>query len=88
MTGLQEKAWVVYIVECRDETLYTGITNDVEKRLAAHNTGIGARYTRGRGPVRLVYRELCADRSEASKRERAIKRLTTAEKRLLIASRS
>lgn len=79
-------SWVLYIVECRDGSLYTGITNDLSRRLAAHDAGTGARYTRGRGPVRLRYRELCGDRGAASRRERAVKRLDRAQKLLLIAS--
>lgn len=72
--------WVVYILQCADQTLYTGITNNLERRLAQHEAGAGARYTRGRGPFTLVYREACADRSSASKRELAIKSLSREEK--------
>jgi putative endonuclease len=79
--------WTLYMVRCRDGSLYTGITNDLTRRLAAHDAGKGARYTRGRGPVELVYREACADRSRASQREYAVKRLTTAAKRALITRR-
>lgn len=78
--------WALYIVECRDGSLYTGITNNLEKRLAAHNEGTGARFTRGRGPVKLVYSENCADRSAATKRETAVKKLSRPEKLLLICS--
>ncbi len=78
--------WVCYLLRCADDTLYCGITNDLAKRLAAHNAGMAAKYTRARGPVALVYVEPCDDRSTASKRELAIKRLTRAEKLLLIAS--
>jgi len=78
--------WSCYILRCADDTLYTGITNDLEKRVAAHNEGTAAKYTRARGPVELVFIEDCADRSEASKRELAIKNLTRAEKLLLIQS--
>lgn len=74
----------VYILRCRDDTLYTGITDDVERRLKAHNSGKGAKYTRGRGPVELVYREEQPDKSAALKRERAIKKLTRREKLALI----
>lgn len=74
----------VYILRCRDDTLYTGITDDVERRLKAHNSGKGAKYTRGRGPVELVYREEQPDKSAALKRERAIKKLTRTEKLALI----
>ena len=78
--------WSCYILCCVDDTLYTGITNDLEKRLAAHNEGTAAKYTRARGPVELVFMEDCADRSAASKREMAIKSLTRAEKLVLIQS--
>lgn len=73
-----------YIVECADGTLYTGWTYDLDKRVAAHNAGRGALYTRLRGPVRLVYWECYATRSEAQRRELAIKRLRRAAKIKLI----
>ena len=75
-----------YILECADGTLYTGWTNDLKKRLAAHNAGQGAKYTRGRGPVRLVYYEAFADKEEALRREAALKRLSRAAKLALIES--
>ena len=75
--------WIVYMLECADNSLYTGITNNLERRLAAHAAGKGARYTKGRGPFRLVYRETCAGRAEASRRETAIKLLNRAKKRQL-----
>jgi putative endonuclease len=75
--------WIVYMLECADNTLYTGITNNLERRLAEHAAGKGARYTRGRGPFRLVYCETCQDRAEASRRETAIKVLARAKKRQL-----
>ena len=77
--------WQIYIIECRDGSLYTGITIDLEKRLAAHNAGKGAKYTTSRRPVRLVYREGAANRSEASKRENAIKKLSRDDKLALCA---
>lgn len=78
MTGM---AWWVYLVRCADGTLYAGITTDVERRLAEHNgEAAGARYTRSRRPVRLVYAEPAADRAEAARREAAIKRLGRAQK--------
>ncbi|MEJ5210698.1 MAG: GIY-YIG nuclease family protein [Burkholderiales bacterium] len=80
-----EPRWIVYMLRCRDGSLYTGITTDLAARLAAHNAGRGARYTRGRLPVTLVYQEPAADRSAALRRERAIKRLRPAAKRRLIA---
>lgn len=73
-----------YILKCRDGSYYTGWTNDMEKRLQAHNEGRGAKYTRGRGPVELVYREVFETKEEAMKREYAIKRMTRAEKERLI----
>ncbi len=75
----------VYVVECADGTLYTGWTTDVERRLKTHNAGRGARYTRERGPVRLVYVEEQSDRRAALKRELAIKRLSRERKLRLIA---
>ena len=75
----REKRYWVYILRCADGTLYTGITNDVPRRLAAHNSGRGAKYTRGRGPVELVYREACGEKSAALRREAAVKRLSREE---------
>ncbi|MGI6721126.1 MAG: GIY-YIG nuclease family protein [Anaerovoracaceae bacterium] len=74
----------VYIVKCKDETLYTGWTNHLEERIAAHNAGRGAKYTRSRRPVELVYFETFEDRSEAISRECAIKRLSRRQKQRLI----
>ena len=70
----------VYLLRCRDGSLYCGWTDDLERRLARHNTGKGARYTRSRKPVRLVWSEELADRSAALKREIAVKRLTRPQK--------
>lgn len=78
------KCWYVYIVECADGTLYTGITDDVESRILAHNSGKGAKYTKGRGPVNLKYKEELKDRSEATKREGEIKKISRKEKLTLI----
>ena len=77
-------AWHVYIIECSDGTLYTGITNDLDKRITAHNDGRGAKYTKSRRPVRLRFSEPAADRKNASQREYAIKSLRKAEKMRLI----
>ena len=77
-------SWKLYILRCGDGTLYTGITTDVEKRLEAHRCGKGAKYTRGRGPLEMVYREECGGHSEALKRELEIKRLPREEKEKLI----
>lgn len=75
-----EKSWKLYILRCGDGSLYTGITTDVEARLEAHRTGKGAKYTRGRGPLEVVYTEQCASKSDALKRERQIKALPREEK--------
>lgn len=79
-------SYFVYMAECADGTLYTGISTDVERRMAEHNAGTGAKYTRTRRPVRAVYVEEAADRSAASRREFEIKRLTRKEKEALVAS--
>ena len=79
-----ETTWKLYILRCSDGTLYTGITTDVEKRFAAHSAGKGAKYTRGRGPLELVYSEDCGDHSAALKRELEIKALPREEKMKLI----
>ena len=72
--------WIVYMLECADTSLYTGITKNLDRRLAEHAAGKGAKYTKGRGPFRLVYRETCQGRAEASRRETAIKLLSRAKK--------
>ncbi len=78
--------YYVYLLRCADGTLYTGFTNDLARRLAAHNAGRGAKYTRGRRPVELVYWESFSNKSSALRRECAIKRLSRAEKLSLIQS--
>ena len=78
------KQWCVYILKCKDGTLYTGSTDDFEKRLAAHRSGKGAKYTRGRAPLTPVYLEPCEDHSSACKREYAVKQLTRQQKLALI----
>ena len=80
--------WSVYILECADGTYYTGISNDVDKRIAAHAAGTGAKYTRGRGPFRLAYCEECGDRAAASRRELEIKSLSRPDKENLIGAGS
>ena len=80
-----EKKWVVYILQCKDDTLYTGSTDRLEHRLQMHRSGKGAKYTRGRGPLTLRYVESCTDRSHALRREHAIKNLTRQEKLALCA---
>lgn len=81
------KSWCVYLLRCAGGTLYTGITNDLAARLEAHRSGGGAKYTRGRLPLELVYREPAASRGEATRRERQIKRLSRAAKLALAAGR-
>ena len=76
--------WIVYVLRCRDGSLYTGMTNDLPRRLAAHRAGRGSAYTRSRRPVRLAYREGQPDRGAALRREAAIKRLTRAQKLALV----
>ena len=80
-----DKKWYVYMLRCGDGTLYTGIAADVQARLAQHRAGKGAKYTRGRTPLELVYTEECADKSTALKRELQIKALSREEKLRLIA---
>lgn len=76
--------WFVYMLRCRDGSLYTGVTTDVHRRLAAHRAGSGSRYTRARLPVRLVYLEHGGSRSAALRREAAIKRLDREAKLRLV----
>ena len=79
-----ESVWHLYILRCKDDTLYTGITTDVEKRFQQHQSGKGAKYTRGRAPLELVYREVCGSHSDALKRELEVKALTRERKLQLI----
>ena len=79
-------SWYVYMLRCGDGTLYTGITDDVQRRLAVHRAGKGAKYTRGRGPLELVYTEELPDKSAALKREIQIKKLSRPEKLALCAN--
>jgi putative endonuclease len=78
--------WFCYLVQCADGTLYTGITTALARRLALHNAGRGAKYTRGRRPVRLVYVESHSSRAAASRREFAIRRMSRVQKSQLMAS--
>jgi len=83
--------WLVYMVRCADGTLYTGITNDVSRRVAEHNGEVsgkdkGAKYTKVRRPVTLVYQQPCADRSAAARAEAALRTLSRQEKLALIES--
>lgn len=86
MVSASEGAWHVYILQCADGTLYTGASNDVTARVDEHNRGRGAKYTRSRLPVGLVYLEATGARSAALRRERQIKRLTRSAKFELIGS--
>jgi len=83
-------SWCVYIVRCADDSLYTGIATDVQRRTAEHNhdDALAAKYTRVRRPVVLVYQEACASRAEAARREHAIKHLSRREKLALIELRN
>ena len=76
--------WMVYILECKDGSFYTGITNNFKKRLEMHISGTGSKYLRGRLPVKLIYKESLSNRSQASKREIEIKKLNKKEKQLII----
>ncbi len=87
--GPTNKSWYVYMVRCSDGTIYTGITNDIEARIAKHNNGSGARYTAQRRPVKLVHTETLGNRSNAMKREAQIKRWNRRQKEsLLLKSKS
>lgn len=83
---LEEKQNVTYMLRCSDGTLYTGWTNNLDKRLREHNAGQGAKYTRGRRPVTLVYAEMWDTKQEAMRREVQIKKLTRKEKEKLVSS--
>ena len=82
-----KQVWQLYILQCGDGSLYTGITTNIEKRLAAHESGKGAKYTRGRAPLKLVYTEKLGSKSKAAIREAEIKSLERAEKLKLIEKR-
>jgi putative endonuclease len=81
-----DKSWVIYLLECKDGSLYIGITNDLEKRLACHNAGLGAKYTRGRRPVTLLEFKTVESQSEALKLEYQIKQLPKLKKRAFFKS--
>ena len=88
MIEISEKKWIIYLLECGDKTLYCGITNNIDNRLKQHRGEIqgGAKYTRSRGPIKLVYSEKTKSRSDAQKREIIIKRMSKEEKLKLISS--
>lgn len=81
------RGWRVYVLLCGDGSLYTGVTNDLARRLSAHSRGQGGRYTRSRLPVALLHEERARDRSAALRREAQVKRLTRAEKLALVSPR-
>jgi putative endonuclease len=85
-TKIKDTLWYVYVLECEDGTLYTGVTTDLARRFEEHQSGRGAKYTRSRGAKRIVYTEPCESRSQAFKREAEIKRLSRAQKIRLIKS--
>ena len=78
--------WFVYMLRCRDNSIYTGITNNLDKRIGTHMSGYGSKYLRGKLPVELIYKENFSDRSSASKREIEVKKLKKKDKELLIKS--
>jgi|TARA_B110000027_G_C16090497_1_gene288173 putative endonuclease len=80
----KQQSWFVYILLCSDNTLYTGITNNIDKRLEDHQRGVGAKYTKGRSPISLLFKERHPNRSSASKRESEIKSLTKKQKLTLL----
>ena len=82
-----EKNWYLYILRCGDGSLYTGITTDVSRRLEAHRRGRGAKYTRGRGPLELVYQQTCGTHSDALRRELEVKAMTRVEKEQMVFKR-
>jgi putative endonuclease len=82
-----DRTWHVYLLRCADGTLYTGVTTDPDRRLAEHNRGTASRYTRGRRPVEMVHREACGNRSEALRREAAVKGMSRVDKLCIIKSK-
>ena len=79
-----DKQWKLYILQCGDGSFYTGIATDVERRLTQHICGKGAKYTRGRGPLKLVYQETCESHSQALKREMEVKAMNRSQKEELV----
>jgi len=84
MSAAADSYWTIYIVRCADDSLYTGVAKDLAARITEHNAGRGAKYTRGRLPVEVVYHETARDRSEAQRREIEIKQMSASDKRALI----
>ena len=81
-----KEKWFLYILECKDKTFYTGVTNNLERRLKMHNSGKASRYTRTRRPVKFIYQEICGSRTQALVRECAVKALPRKKKQELIIS--
>ncbi len=79
-TKNKSSGWFLYVLKCRDGTLYTGITNDLPRRMVQHNNGTASRYTRSRRPVSVIYQERCRDKSSALKKECGMKSLSRKEK--------
>jgi predicted GIY-YIG superfamily endonuclease len=86
--ALRRRGWCLYLVKCADRSLYTGITNDLQRRIAQHNSGTASRYTRSRLPVELVYCEGCRDKSGALKKEYRVKSLSRRAKEAYIAKKT
>lgn len=84
MSSQRALHYCVYMVECKYGTYYTGYTNDIKKRIRAHNNGVGAKYLRGRGPVKLVFMKKCSTAKEARSQEWCLKRLTRQKKEVLV----
>ena len=84
--NMKEKVWILYILKCHDDSLYTGITDNIDRRLLLHNLGKASRYTRSRRPVKIIYTETCIGKSIALRKEHEIKRLTRKEKEIYIAT--
>lgn len=83
---MTDTPWFVYLLRCADGSLYAGITTDLDRRLAEHNAGTGAKYTRARRPVALAWAEPATDRASASRREYAVRRASRAQKQALVAA--
>lgn len=88
MDGSEDKQWWVYLLRCKDDTLYCGVSNDLTRRLAQHNGELvgGAKYTQARRPCELVYQQACTNRSQACIREAEIKKLSRTQKKILLSS--
>ena len=82
---IEQPSWLLYILNCHDGSFYTGITNNLERRVEQHNAGIASKYSRARLPVKVIYTEACENRSNASKRELAVKKLSRKAKEKLLA---